>query len=139
MNEILLRDKDTEPTVEVLKSALGNEVYDIYGEFTGNVESIGIKLQWRYYNDGKAWLCKAVWKKKTVFWLSVWDGLFKTTVYFTEKTRTGIEDLSVSRSIKERILSAEPTGKLVPLTFDISNSDQIADLYTIIEYKKALK
>ncbi|PKP08994.1 MAG: hypothetical protein CVU09_13085 [Bacteroidetes bacterium HGW-Bacteroidetes-4] len=39
------------------------------------------QVQWRYYNDGKAWLCKVSYKKKTVFWLSVWEAYFKVAFY----------------------------------------------------------
>jgi hypothetical protein len=39
------------------------------------------QVQWRYYNDGKAWLCKVSYKKKTVFWLSVWEACFKVAFY----------------------------------------------------------
>ena len=28
--------------------------------------------QWRFYIDGKAWFCKVVDKKKSIFWLSIW-------------------------------------------------------------------
>lgn len=33
--------------------------------------------EWRYYNDGKSWLCKMLSKKKNLFWLSIWEGCFR--------------------------------------------------------------
>jgi Protein of unknown function (DUF3788) len=35
----------------------------------------GLGAEWNYYKDGKSRLCKVCYKRKTVFWLSVWDDL----------------------------------------------------------------
>lgn len=50
-------------------------------------------------SDGKAWLCKVVFKKKTGFWLSVWDGFFKAGFYFVERHCPGIHELEIDDSI----------------------------------------
>ncbi|MCU4166572.1 DUF3788 family protein [Carboxylicivirga caseinilyticus] len=88
---ILLRDKDIEPTDAVLENALGKERFSIYQKlikiFTNEYS---LEPQWRYYKDGNAWLCKIVYKKKTILWLSVWENYIKTGFYFTEKTRLGV-------------------------------------------------
>ena len=94
---ILLRDKEIEPTDEVLENALGKKLFTIYQEliqiFT---DEFSLELQWRFYKDGKSWLCKVVYKKKTVLWLSVWENYIKTGFYFTEKTRNGVLELGMN-------------------------------------------
>jgi len=58
--------------------------------------------EWRYYKDGKSWLLKVTRKSKTIFWLSVIKGSFRTTFYFTEKAREAINNSSLSNDLKEQ-------------------------------------
>ena len=137
---LLLREKEIEPTDEVLENALGKELFIIYQElikiFTNE---FGLDPQWRFYNDGKAWLCKVVYKKKTILWLSVWEKYIKTGFYFTDKTGIGILELDIDNKIKEAFEVAKPIGKLIPLTIDIDQQNQIEDLRKVVKYTKELK
>ena len=137
MEEQLLKDPDTFPTAEVLEKALKKK-YAVLREFLNTAESKEFKLkpEWRYYKDGKAWLCKISFKKKTVVWLSVWSGYFKLGFYFTEKSGGGIPDLKIDESIKKDYLTHAPIGKLKPLVIDMEKKSQLSDLYTILQYKK---
>ncbi|MEE4256561.1 MAG: DUF3788 family protein [Bacteroidales bacterium] len=137
---ILLRDKEIEPTDEVLENSLGKELFTIYQKliqiFT---DEFSLELQWRFYKDGKSWLCKVVYKKKTILWLSVWQNYIKTGFYFTEKTRNGVLELGIDKKIKETFSVAKPVGKLMPLIIDIDQQKQIEDLKKLIKYKKEVK
>jgi len=140
METILLRDSQVFPDDNILGVTLGAS-FSAYDQMMKRVTALeyGLMPQWNYYNDGKAWLCKVVFKKKTVFWLSVWDGYFKTAFYFTEKNSGGIEELDIDPHIKQSFKAARPTGKLIPLVLQISSIEQLPDLMKIIEYKKSLK
>ncbi|HBL77321.1 MAG: hypothetical protein A2W90_21880 [Bacteroidetes bacterium GWF2_42_66] len=136
----LLKEQSVFPSEEILGNVLG----DSFPVFTELMESVtksacGLTSQWNYYNDGKAWLCKMQYKKKTVFWLSVWDGFFKTAFYFTEKTGAGLMELDIKESLKQSFNSAKSFGKLIPLVFTMRTKDQLEDLLKVIEYKKSLK
>jgi len=135
-----LKNPDIFPTSEVLKNALevSYPAFEKLMEIIAS-ESYGLVPQWNYYKDGKAWLCKVTFKKKTVFWLSVWDGFFRTGFYFTEKNSAGITGLEIAESIKENFSRNKHIGKLIPLGIQINSKDQIADILKIIEYKKSLK
>ena len=102
-------------------------------------EEYGLTVEWRFYNDGKAWLGKVQHKKKTVLWLSVWDGFFKTSFYFTEKYLEAIAALDISDSIKDEFAQAKPAGRLIAMIIDISNKEQLNDLFTVVRFKKSLK
>ena len=134
----LLRDPDTYPSDEVLASALGKS-YTAYEVFAKKLPDYGIGLEWRYYNDGKAWLGKCCHKKKTVFWLSVWEGFFRVTLFFTEKTRAGVEALPVSDDIKTQLTGAGAIGKLIPLVIAIRTKKSLDDVFALIAYKQSLK
>lgn len=91
METILLRDKEQYPAGEILMNALSDS-YASFSELMAMIAGTEYRLapEWNYYNDGKAWLCKVVYKKKTVFWLSVWDGYFQAAFYFTEIGRAHV-------------------------------------------------
>jgi len=137
---ILLRDKEIEPTDEVLENALGKELFTIYQEIVQIfTDEFSLVLHWRFYKDGKSWLCKVVYKKKTILWLSVWENYIQTAFYFTEKTRNGVLELGIDMNIKETFSAVKPVGKLMPLIIDIDHQKQIEDLKKVIKYKKGLK
>jgi len=139
MEKILLTNPDILPEENVLEFALG-ESYPAYvsllSAITGN--ETGLVPQWNYYKDGKACLCKVQYKKKTVFWLSVWDSYFKTAFYFTEKHLADFKELPVNPALKEQLSLAKPFGKLIPLALTISDTSQLDDLKVIVDFKKTL-
>ena len=137
--QMLLRDPDIFPSGEVLNDILGDAVYSVLESFLGIVADEGLEPEWRYYNDGKAWLCKITNKKKTILWLSIWEGFFKTSFFFTEKHLEGVAALDISEKIKDNFSEAKPTGRLIPMIIDVREKDQIKDLPTIIRFKKSLK
>jgi hypothetical protein len=140
MEKPLLNDSEIFPDDSVLESVLG-KAFPAYSSlisaFSGN--EIGLVPEWRYYKDGGAWLCKVQYKKKTVFWLSVWDNYFKTGFYFTERHLAGIGELPIDSALKEQIATAKPFGKLFPLSLTFHVAKPRNDLKQIVEYKKKLK
>lgn len=136
METQLLKDPDISPTAEVLEMALAG-VYPVLRDLLDRVESEAyqMKPEWRYYKDGKAWLCKISYKKKTVVWLSVWAGYFKLGFYFTEKTGGGIPDLQIDESYKKDYLNHKAIGKLKPLVINTKSKSQLGDIATLLSYK----
>ncbi len=138
MDTQLLRNKELYPTEEVLQKVLMDSI-QAYNQLVTTIAELQAEMIWRYYNDGKAWLCKVQHKNKTIFWLSVWDGYFKTTFYFTEKNCQGIELLDIDQTIRNEFRNNKPIGKFLPLTLTIQNRNQLIDLLKIAEYKRGLK
>ena len=72
MEPTVLSDRDQYPTNEIIFSHIGktkvlwNSIFDYIHE-----QQPEISHEWRYYNDGKSWLLKAVRKSKTIFWLRI--------------------------------------------------------------------
>lgn len=140
MDKPSLNDPAVPPSPEVLQNVLGMG-FPVYEKTMAIITAnpYGLVPEWRYYNDGKAWLCKVVFKKKTIFWLSVWDGFFKTGFYFVERHCPGIHELEIDESIKQNLRLAKPSGTLYPVGLVLNREEQIPDLLKIIEYKKNLK
>lgn len=136
----LLKDEHVYPTAEVLKNVLGKS-FEAYQELMETIVKPPYALDpvWNYYKDGKAWLCKVIFKKKTIFWLSVWDGFFKTGFYFTEKNGAGIKELEIDPKLVDEFITAKTIGKLIPLSICMKNTGQLGDLFKLAEYKKGVK
>jgi len=136
----MLRDPMIPPSEQLLQDILGNS-YGAYHEMCRRYDEPDYNLQpqWRYYNDGKAWLCKVVFKSKTVFWLSIWEGFFKTSFFFRERDCSGILGLDIDKSYKQQLESSQTFGKLHPVVLVIKHPDQLEDLAKLIRYKKGLK
>ena len=145
----MLRNPDIEPTSEVLEEILGT-AYSTYVKFLSEMERREIHLEWRYYPDGKAWLGKGLhhWtgsrggkKEVTVFWLSVWEGYFKLTIYFPEKVRSEVMTLSLSDKLKQRIVETDQMGKLkfFPVVFELHTDESFDAVLTLSEFRKNIK
>jgi hypothetical protein len=140
MERPLLNDKDRYPDDDVLAAHLG-KAKPAWDTFAADVAA-GFgqgALEWRYYNDGKAWLCKVVHKKKTVCWVSVWDKLFKTTFYFTAKSDADIAALPISVELKEGYRAHPSIGKLKPLTVQVKTKKALEPVSVLLKYKSGLK
>ena len=71
----LLRNPDIEPSDDVIAEALGGG-YISYVKFIKELDNKDIQPEWRYYNDGKAWLAKGIYK-----WIGARGGKKETTVF----------------------------------------------------------
>jgi len=134
----LLNNPTVLPSDEVLKSILGS-AFEAYSDLMNRIAEMELVPQWNYYKDGGAWLCKVLFKKKTIFWLSVWENRFRVVFYFTEKTMVGLAELDIEPALVQQLTSVAAIGKLIPLALNMQSSGQLNDLLTIAEYKKKLK
>jgi len=136
-NKLLLTENpEIEPTADVLQSDL-KESYTTFEELSAILtDEHSLTMTWKYYKDSKAWLCKVAYKKKTNFWLSVWDGYFKTSFFFLERHLEGIANLETT---KNSYRFEKEFGKMIPIVFDIKSSNQLSDLLKMVEYKKSVK
>ena len=147
----LLRDPNISPSGELIAQGLGKAA-DTFAKFIDGLKQHGITLMdWRYYNDGKAWLSKGEYKQTTprgaskvkpIFWLSIWEGFFKVSFFFAESVRAELLSLPINRNTKELIESAKPMGKtmrFLPLVLDIENDSQLDDTRAITLFKLNVK
>ena len=144
----LLRDANVKPTAEIIADSLG-ATNTTYTKFIEELKKYNISLMdWRYYNDGKAWLSKGEYKwttargtnkVKPIFWLSIWEEAFRVSFFFSEKIRAELLSLPISEAAKEIINNTEPNGKttkFLPIIFDITEGNQLDDVYALAEFRK---
>jgi hypothetical protein len=140
MEPPVLTDKDQFPTEEIIYSHIGKaktlwlSVLDyIHSSHPDIVE------QWRYYNDGRSWLLNASRKKKTVFWLSVSKGTFRTTCYFSGKASQAVEESSLSADLKQQYRENLHGAKIHRITITYRKKSDIENFKKLIAIKLSMK
>lgn len=146
--QLLLRNPDIQPTDAVIAEALG-EANNAYMKFVSELASHDIQIEWRYYTDGKAWLAKGLYKwtgvrggqnETTVFWLSIWDGFFKVTIYIPEKSREAVLSLPLHDDVRRMIGDARLMGnrlRYFPLVFELRSDELFDAIFSLADFRKS--
>lgn len=110
MEKQILSDANIYPSENVILSHLGKAKtsFSSFMEYNHSVHPDFVE-RWKYYNDGKSWLLNVSKKKKTVFWLSVGNGFFRTAFYMNSRAERGVIDSEIPEVLKKQYL--ETSGK----------------------------
>lgn len=137
INNVELKDPTIYPDSIVLKRLLG-ESYVVYEAFQRLYRSMDMEYEWRYYKDGKAWLCKVQKKKKTIVWMSAWKDYMQATVYIPDKHVAELKGLELKEDVKARILAVKRVGKSVPCMFELRTMDVLDEIEKVMMLKISL-
>jgi hypothetical protein len=140
MESPILNDRSRFPTDEVIFSHIGKAkpLWITLFEFLDK-EHPDFTREWRYYNDGKSWLMKVQHKKKTVFWLSIVKGSFRTTFYIHEKAGKIIEDSRLSKELKDQFRTGKSYGKIRGITVVYKKKKDVESAKELIGTKLSIK
>lgn len=138
VNSIELRDDKAYPDDAVLSRVLGPS-FPAYRRLLALFDGRGLTHDWRYYTDGKAWLCKVQLKTRTIAWMSAWPLFMKATFYFPEKHAEGVFALPIREDTKANFRNAKKVGKSTPCSFDIRDESCFGDLEAVVDYKIACR
>lgn len=129
-----LTDKSVYPDESILRGVLGRS-YQAYCALLELFDRNEMLHEWRYYADGKAWLCKVQKKKRTIVWMSVWKGFMKAGIYIPERLLDKVFELPMSEETKERIRTTKNVGKSKPCIFEIRNQKILKDMDIVMQFK----
>ena len=144
-----LRDSIITPTNDLLECILG-ESYAAYEALQDALPGMEIEQVWQWYTPHKAWFAhgrhswttpRGTKKEKNLYWLHVFDGYFDVAVWFKEKNRMELLTADVSDKTKRRILETGTFGKVptFPVVIEVTSADALADVLTLIDWKKKLE
>jgi hypothetical protein len=136
LDPILFTDRNVYPTDDYIFSIIGekkifwqsimNHMSSVYKDSEG---------QWNFYNDGKRWLFKMVYKKKTIFWAAILSGSFRITFYFGNKAENVIENSDLPGNIKEEFKTAKRYGLIRPVTLIVNDNADVDNILKLISIK----
>ena len=135
-----LADKDVIPVDDYIFSIIGEKktlwlalmawVSENYKESSGS---------WNYYNDGKQWIFKMVFKKKTLFWSSLLRDAFRVTFYFGDKAAPLIDSSNLDDKIKEDFRNGPHYGKIRGITVKILDTHDLESVKILAGIKVKMK
>jgi len=140
MEPIVLTDPNVQPTEELIFSIIGeNSTY--WEQLVDYLydKHLNITEEWRFYNDGKSWLYKAVKKKQTLYWIGVIKETFRVTFWFGEKAEPIIEASALPESVKEEFRNAKRYGQLRAISIEVRSEDDYSNVIQLVELKAKMK
>lgn len=140
MFQPLLHDPDVFPSDSVLARWLGRSkpAWDAFMALL-KTDYPHMSVDWRYYNDGRTWLCKVTQKTDTIFWMSAWDKFFKISFYFTAKAEAAISASTLPPGLKHSFLHPKGRCSLRPVTTEVRKKADLKPIRELIEIKLKLK
>lgn len=143
MDPPVLTDKNTVPTEIILQNYLGN-VKPIWDALQNLVTQryASFIFEWRYYNDGKSWLCKLQNTQKkptTVCWLSIYKNYFKMTFYFGDKAELLLNQSQLPPLLKDQFFNGKKIGKIRPITIIMKTMADLEPIPILFAIKEQLK
>jgi len=140
MFQSLLNDPDVFPSDSVLSRPLGRSkpAWDAFMTLLKK-DYPQMSVDWRYYTDGRTWLCKVTRKADTVFWMSAWDKFFKISFYFTAEAEAAISASTMDPGLKYSFLHPKGRCSLRPVTIEVRNKSDLQPIGELIGIKLKLK
>ncbi len=140
MEKPCLTDKDEYPDDEVLARCLGSakRAWDSFAEFLKESYP-SLSGEWRYYVDGHNWLYKVTRKTKTVCWVSVYDGEFKTTFYFPDRAEDFITASKLRKEYVDQFLHGKKYGRIRGVTVSVKKPADLNATKILIGIKEQVK
>ncbi|MCF7793318.1 MAG: DUF3788 domain-containing protein [Candidatus Cloacimonetes bacterium] len=133
-DQIQLTDPEIYPDEKILENVLGNS-YAIFTKLLKLYKENDMMHEWRYYNDGKAWLCKVQKKKRTIVWMSAWPGYMNAAIYIPKRLIDNVYALDIADEIKQKIESTKDVGKSKPCIFEIRDESILEDFEKVMQLK----
>lgn len=140
MEPIVLTDPTVQPTEELIFSIIGeNSVYweQLIDYLYDN--HFDITEEWRFYNDGKSWLYRALRKKKTIYWIGIIKDTFRISFWIGEKAAPIIEAGSLPETIKEEYRNAKKFKIGRCISIEMRSPEDLENAIALIELKVKLK
>lgn len=140
MDPIVLTDPNVQPTEELIFSIIGeNSVY--WEQIIDYVyeNHFDITEEWRFYNDGKSWLYRALRKKKTLYWVGIIKDTFRISFWFGDKAEPVIEASTLPENIKEQFRNAKRYAHSRAVSIEMHSAEDFENVLKLIELKAKIK
>jgi len=135
-----LNDPNEFPSDAVLCRQLG-KAKPAWSAFQALLKDSYPKLacEWRYYNDGKSWLCKVTWQTTTICWVSVWDKFYTVAFYLNTRAEDLVRNSSLDNPIKQGFLHPVETNKSRAIRVEVRKKTDLDAVEELLEIKLKVK
>jgi hypothetical protein len=140
MEPIVLTDPDIQPTEELIFSIIGENstFWEQLIEYVYE-NHFDITEEWRFYNDGKSWLYRALRKKHTLYWIGIIKDTFRISFWFGDKAAPVIETSTLPDNIKEEFRDAKRYAHSRAISIEIRTEADLKNAIKLVELKAKMK
>lgn len=134
-----LSDPGIKPTDDYIFGILGSK-QNLWIEIMSHMSHKydGSEGGWNYYNDGKRWLFKLIYKKKTVFWIGIIEDTFRVTFWFGDKALPFINGSDLPEKIKEEFAASKKYGAVRGVSIIMKEKSDVENVLELISIKVRL-
>jgi hypothetical protein len=140
MDSIVLTDPNVHPSEDLIYPIIGeNRIYweQLLDHLYDN--HFDITEEWRYYNDGKSWLYRALRKKKTIYWIGIIQDTFRISFLISDKAESLIDASDLSEKIKEGFRNAKKFKIGRYISIEMRSPEDYENVIKLVELKIKLK
>lgn len=136
MSEIILNDKNNQPTEKILEKTLG-ATFKYYTELKTHLfrNYDKIREEWKYYGRKYGWQLKIFHQKRNLLFIVPSKSYFKVVFIFGDRAMGKIEGSEVAEELKEKIKSARKYAEGRGLSIDVKDATHQGDIRTLVEIK----
>ena len=136
VSENIFKEKEITPTDMKVEESLNlNFLYlKIIRQFI--LDTFGKTLEeWKFYGVKTGWLLKTFFKKRNLFFISIYDGYFKISFTLGEKVVNNILIADISQELKDELANSKKYAEGRVLTIKVNSSQHIEGIKKIIGFK----
>jgi hypothetical protein len=140
MERPLLNDPKEFPADQVLARCLGpaKGAWDAFMAMLRDDYPL-VAVEWRYYNDGKSWLCKVTRKTQTLAWVAAWENYFSTAFYLNARAEDLVRASSLDKALKDSFLHPDKETKFRAIRVEVRKKSDLAAVKEVLGIKLQLK
>jgi len=132
----LFMDKSIQPNEESIKEALGLK-YKYWKEIRTslNKEYEELKEEWKYYGQKSGWTLKLFYKKRNLFFFSVYEDYFAIAFVFGDKAVDAIINSNLPAKYIEEILAAKKYAEGRGIRIEVREKTDVKIILKLVEIK----
>ena len=140
MEHIVLTDQSVKPDNDIVFSIIGDK--SILWQTIMNYlheNHPDISEEWKFYNDGKSWLFRALKKERTIFWFGVQKDTFRVYFFLGHKADAAVEQSNLPENIKIDFKNSGKDKTTRSISIIMSDLKDVDSVIQLIEIKFKLK
>lgn len=137
MHQVLLNDKDLQPSDEMVFSLIG--VTELLWKqmlsylFDHNKD---VSVNWKYSACGKEWFCQGRKKKKSLFWIQIRErNCFSIGFPFGDKAEPAILQSDLPQAMKDEFMNAKRFSTTRYISVKVQDSTDLENVKLLIDLK----
>ena len=136
MADNIFTDKSYQPTEKDLSEKLGT-TYKFWEEIKNSLDDEYGELveEWKYYGQKYGWSLKLFYKKRNLFFFTVYEKYFQIGFIFGDKAVSAIEKSGLPKSVIEELKNAKKYVEGRGLRIEVKKQSDVKNIIKLVGFK----